>query len=148
GHFVSTLRSARGFDAFLSGPLAAAGEQMHRFFASSQNIQLFPVTSLEEMAMAETLELAETMTREFGVACSALLVNCASRMCMAWEDTVASVAEPAGSSPALRFAMQRGLLERERCLDLRSALPIPQVLIPRMTQWSNDLDLLASIGDT
>jgi anion-transporting ArsA/GET3 family ATPase len=146
GHFLSTLRSARGFDVFMTGPLASAGQQLHRFFANSGNIQLFPVTSLEEMAIAETLELADSMAREFGVACSALLVNCASPMCTAADARIASLTETACSAPALRFAIERGLMERERCIELRSALPAPQVLIPRVTHLSNDLDLLAKIG--
>ena len=147
GHFLSTLRSAKGFDVFLTGPLASAGEQLHRFFSNSRNIQLFPVTSLEEMAIAETLELAEAMANDFGVTCSALLVNCASPMCAVPEDAITGLSETTYSSPALRFAVQRGLIERERCRELRASLPVPQVLIPRLTHSSNDLDLLARIGD-
>jgi anion-transporting ArsA/GET3 family ATPase len=147
GHFLSTLRSAKGFEVFLTGPLATAGEQLHRFFANPRNIQLFPVTSLEEMAIAETLELAGSMSRDFGVPCSAVLVNCASPMCAAPEAGIAGLSEATDSSPALRFAVKRGLAERERSLQLRAALPAPQMLIPRITQWSNDLDLIARIGD-
>ena len=31
--------------------------------------------------------------------------------------------------------------------EIQSMLPAPQVLIPRITQWSNDLDLLVRIGE-
>jgi anion-transporting ArsA/GET3 family ATPase len=147
GHFLSTLRSAKGFDVFLTGPLASAGEQMHRFFSNSGNIQLFPVTSLEEMAIAETLEMAESMANDFGVACSALLVNCASPMCSVPDEGIAGLSDTTYSSPALRFAVQRGLMERERCKQLRASLPVPQVLVPRFNHSSSDLDLISRIGD-
>ena len=146
GHFLGTLRSARGFDVFLTGPLATAGEQMHRFFAGNKNIQLFPVTSPEEMAIAETLELVQAMASDFGVCASAVMVNCASPVCGAPEAVVEGFDEGAAASDALRFAILRGRMERERCAALRTTLPVPQMLIPRITHWSNDLDLLARIG--
>ena len=146
GHFLTTLRSAKNFEVFLTGPLAAAGAQTHRFFSNHRNIQLFPVTLLEEMAIAETLEMAQSMAEDFEVTCSALLVNCASPMCAATEAGIAGLGPAAESSPAMRFAVERGLIEWERCVELRAALPVPQVLIPQITQWSNDLDLLARIG--
>jgi hypothetical protein len=120
---------------------------MHRFFSNSGNIQLFPVTSLEEMAIAETLEMAESMANDFGVACSALLVNCASPMCSVPDEGIAGLSDTTYSSPALRFAVQRGLMERERCKQLRASLPVPQVLVPRFNHSSSDLDLISRIGD-
>jgi anion-transporting ArsA/GET3 family ATPase len=146
GHFLTTLRSAKNFEVFLTGPLAAAGAQLHRFFSNQRNIQLFPVTPLEEMAIAETLEMAQAMAQDFEVTCSALLVNCASPMCAASEAAVAGLGPTANTSPAMQFAVERGLIERERCAELRAALPVPRVLIPRITQSANDLDLLARIG--
>jgi len=147
GHFLTTLRSAKSFEVFLTGPLAAAGAQLHRFFSNHRNIQLFPVTPLEEMAIAETVELAQSMAKEFEVSCSAILVNCASPMCAATDDGIAGLGPTTAFSQAVRFAVERGLMERERRVELRAALPAPQVLIPRITQWSNDLDLLAGIGE-
>ena len=147
GHFLTTLRSAKNFEVFLTGPLAAAGAQLHRFFSNRRNIQLFPVTPLEEMAIAETVEMARSMASDFEIPCSALLVNCASPLCAATEAGISGLALAAESSPAMRFAVERGLMERDRRLELQAALPAPQVLIPRITEWSNDLDLLARIGE-
>jgi len=147
GHFLSTLRSAKNFEVFLTGPLAAAGAQIHRFFSNRQNIQLFPVTPLEEMAIAETVEMAEAMASDFQVACSALLVNFASPMCAAQESEIAELDDVRNESEAMHFAVERGLMERERAAELRSRLPVPQLLIPRVTHWSGDLDLLSQIGD-
>jgi len=147
GHFLTTLRAAKNFELFLSGPLASAGAQLHRFFSNRQNIQLFPVTSLEEMAIAETLELAQSMASDFEIHCSAVLLNCASAMCSATEADIAALGPAAESSPAMRFAVERGLMERECLFQLRDALQAPQVLIPRINQWSNDLDLLTKVGE-
>jgi hypothetical protein len=146
GHFLSTLRAAKTFEMFLTGPLAEAGAQLHRFFSNSRNIRLFPVTPLEEMAIAETLEIAQAMASDFGVPCSAVLVNFASPMCAADESDIARLEDVKDSSPAMSFAVERGLMERERLAELRTTLPSPQVLIPRITQWSDDLDLLVKIG--
>jgi len=74
-------------------------------------------------------------------------VNCVSPMCGAPDNGLAGLGETGDSPAALRFAVKRGLVERERCKELRAALPVPQILIPRITQWLNDLDLLARIGD-
>src|SRR5262249_14707997 len=119
GHFLTTLRSAKNFEVFLTGPLAAAGAQLHRFFSNYRNIQLFPVTPLEEMAITETVEMAQSMANEFEVTCSAVLVNCASPMCAAAEDRMNGLEPAAESSHAMRFAVERGLMERERCMELR-----------------------------
>jgi anion-transporting ArsA/GET3 family ATPase len=148
GHFLTMLRAARSFEVLLTGPLAAAGARLHRFFANPQNIQLFPVTLLEEMAIAETLELAQAMANDFNVPCCALLVNCVSPICALPGYDVAGIQQTADSSPALRFAVGRGLMELERSRQLAADLPAPQLLIPRITQWPSDLDLLARIGDS
>jgi anion-transporting ArsA/GET3 family ATPase len=146
GHFLGTLRSAKTFEAYLTGPLATAGAHLHRFLSNRRNIQLFPVTPLEEMAIAETLETVEAVAKDFQISCSALLINCASPMCSATESEIAQVEKMRESSPAMHFAVDRGLIERERRAELAASLPVPQVLIPRITHWSSDLDLLAKIG--
>lgn len=146
GHFLSTLRSAKTFEVFLTGPLAAAGAQIHRFFSNPGNIRLFPVMPPEEMAIAETLDISRAMENDFGVACPAILVNQASPLCSATIEEIEALAPNADSSPAMRFAFDRGMMERERLAELRDTLPVPQVLIPRITNYSNDLDLLAAIG--
>lgn len=146
GHFLSTIRSGRSFEQFLPGPLAAAGGQLHRFFSNRRKIQLFPVTPLEEMAIAETLEIAGAMNREFEVPCAAVLVNSASPMTTATESEIAQLQTSGNTSPALKFAVDRGLTERERLKELSSSLPAPQVIIPRITHSADDLDLLVRIG--
>jgi len=146
GHFLSTLRAAKNFEVFLTGPMAAAGAQIHRFFSNRKNIQLFPVTPLEEMAIAETLDVAKAMATDFDLTCSAVLLNCASPLCSATESDIAKMQATPDSSPAMHFAVERGLTERQRMVELRERLSLPQLLIPRITNWANDLDLLVRIG--
>src|SRR5579871_131292 len=132
GHFLATLRSAKNFEVFLSGPLATAGAQLHRFFSNPENIQLFPVTPLEEMAIAETVETAQVMSGEFDIPCSAVLINSASPMCTATPAEMALAESLRDSSPAMRFAVERGWIERERRAELAAVLPLPEVVIPRL----------------
>src|SRR5687767_7031407 len=65
GHFLSTLRSAHTFEHYLSGPLATAGADVARFFSNSSNVSVVPVTTLEEMAIEETIELNRALDSEF-----------------------------------------------------------------------------------
>jgi anion-transporting ArsA/GET3 family ATPase len=146
GHFLSTLRSARAFETFLSGPLASAGAEMDRFFSNSAHMEILAVTPLEEMAIAETVEMSETLAREFRLRCSALILNLVSPLVTASDEAVAGLDAGPDSSPALRFAIDRGRLERERSVEVRAAIPAPQVYIPRIREWDGDLDLLGQVG--
>ena len=146
GHFLSTIRSGKSFQSFLSGPLANAGAQLHRFFSNSSRIRLFPVTPLEEMAIAETMDIAEAMDRDFQVPCSAVLVNSVSPMVTADESQIAQLEMMKDSSAALSFSVDRGMTERGRLGELSTSLSAPQVLIPRITNAADDLDLLAKIA--
>jgi anion-transporting ArsA/GET3 family ATPase len=146
GHFLSTIRSGKSFQSFLTGPLSNAGAQLHRFFSNRSRIQLFPVTPLEEMAIAETLEIADAMDRDFQVPCAAVVVNSVSPMVTADESQIAELERTKDSSPALGFSVDRGMTERRRVAELGASLPAPQVLIPRITNAADDLDLLAKIA--
>src|SRR6266446_5144817 len=44
-------------ETFPTGPLASAGAELARFFSNASNITLLPVTTLEEMANEETIEM-------------------------------------------------------------------------------------------
>jgi anion-transporting ArsA/GET3 family ATPase len=146
GHFLSTLRSARAFEAFLTGPLASMGAEMDRFFSNSANMQILAVTPLEEMALAETVEMTESLAREFQLRCSTLVLNMVSPLVTADEQEVLELMIDDETSPALRFAIDRGKLERERSIEIGKAIPAPQVCVPRIREWSGDLDLLRQVG--
>jgi len=146
GHFLSTLRSARAFETYLSGPLASTGAEMNRFFSNSANIKILAVTPLEEMAIAETIEMTGSLAREFQLRCSSLILNMVSPLVTASEKDAKELKVDDETSPALRFAIDRGLLERERSVDLRKAIAAPQVFVPRIREWHGDLDLLGQVG--
>jgi hypothetical protein len=50
------------------------------------------------------------------------------------------------SDPALHFALQRGVVERDRARYLREKMPVAQVAVERAAGWTSDLDLLAQLG--
>jgi anion-transporting ArsA/GET3 family ATPase len=147
GHFLSTLRSARAFEKYLTGPLASTGAEMDRFFSNSANIKILAVTPLEEMAIAETIEMTESLARDFQLRCSSLILNLVSPLVRVGEAEIRQLRVEDDASPALRFAMDRGMLERERSIDLRAAIPAPQICVPRIREWNGDLDLLGQVGE-
>jgi anion-transporting ArsA/GET3 family ATPase len=147
GHFLSTLRSARAFEKYLTGPLASTGAEMDRFFSNSANIKILALTPLEEMAIAETIEMTESLARDFQLRCSSLILNMVSPLVTAGEEEAKSLRVDDETSPALRFAIDRGMLERERSIDLRTAIPAPQICVPRIREWNGDLDLLGQVGE-
>jgi hypothetical protein len=148
GHFLSTLRSAKSFETYLTGPLASAGAEVARFFSNASRITVLPVTTLEEMAIDETIEMCGALQRDFHLQPAALLLNLVSPLIAASEQEVADLrqADAACSDPALHFAVARGLLERERAASLRGAVPAPCVAVRRVRQRSGDVDLLHEIS--
>jgi anion-transporting ArsA/GET3 family ATPase len=148
GHFLSTLRAAKNFERYLTGPLAAAGAELARFYSNAANATLYPVTTLEEMAIEETHDLCSALRQDFALRPAALLFNLASPLLQAGEQAVEALqAEaPAEESPALRFALDRGLVEIERAAQLKAALGAPAIPVERVRGWRRDLDLLLQLG--
>ena len=144
GHFLTTLHSAHTFDHYLSGPLASAGAEVARFFSNISNVSLLPVATLEEMAIAETLDMTQALEKEFQLKCWRLLLNLVSPMVTASEQDVAQLEEP--SDPVTRFAFGRGRVERERAQFLRRAVGAPSLAVPRLGHSATDLDLLGRIA--
>jgi len=144
GHFLSTLHAARNFETFLSGPLGAAGADLARFFSNMSNITLLPVTTLEEMAIEETVEMCARLEAEYSLKATSLLLNLVSPLVTAAQADVDSLQST--TDPALRFALDRGLLERERAAELMEKIPAPQVTVDRARHWNSDLDLLDQVG--
>jgi anion-transporting ArsA/GET3 family ATPase len=144
GHFLSTLHAARNFETFLSGPLASAGADLARFFSNIAHITLLPITTLEEMAIEETIEMCARLETEFSLKAAALLLNLVSPLATASGGDIDALRS--ASDPALRFALERGVIERERAAYLRQKIPVGQVAVERSSGWSSDLDLLAQLG--
>ena len=110
-------------------------------------MQVLAVTPLEEMAIAETVEMTESLKRDFQLRCTALILNLVSPTVTAGDREVAELTVDDETSPALRFAIDRGKLERERAAEIRTAIPAPQVYVPRIREWTGDLDLLVQVGE-
>jgi anion-transporting ArsA/GET3 family ATPase len=144
GHFLGTLHAARNFETFLSGPLASAGADLARFFSGTQHITLLPITTLEEMAIEEMAEMCARLETEFALKASAVLLNLVSPLAMASEADIDALR--GRSDSALHFALERGIIERERAEYVRQKLPAPQVEVERARRWTSDLDLLAQLG--
>ncbi|HXJ44694.1 MAG TPA: ArsA family ATPase [Bryobacteraceae bacterium] len=150
GHFLSTLRAARGFEAYLTGPLSSAGAELHRFFSAPDSLHMAAVTQPEEMAIAETIELSQGLRKDFGIRPANVVLNCVSPLCTAAEDEIAGL-DAVNASEAMKFAIERGREERDLCLKLATDLPIRQVFVPRLihsdaTRADADLDLLETAG--
>jgi anion-transporting ArsA/GET3 family ATPase len=148
GHFLGTLRSARAFETYLTGPLSAAGADLHDFFSNAANIVVLPTTTLEEMAMQETVEMCRALENEFQLRPTTLLLNLVSPIIEASPEAVEQLQRTAAASSdeALRFALDRGLLERQRSLELRAELATPALAVERARHWASDLDLLEQLG--
>jgi anion-transporting ArsA/GET3 family ATPase len=148
GHFLSTLRAARDFEVYLSGPLSGAGADMKRFFSNAANVSVLPITTLEEMAIEETLDLCRALDKEFGLRASSILLNQVSPLVGATPENAEEARRAAASSEdgALRFAVERGMIERERALGIRESLNVPTIPVPRIQRTSNDVDLLDRLG--
>jgi anion-transporting ArsA/GET3 family ATPase len=144
GHFLSTLHSARNFETFLSGPLATAGAELARFFSNAEHVTLLPVTTLEEMAVEETIELCGKLQSEFSLKAEAVLMNLVSPLALADPAKVESLRST--SDPALAFAVDRARTERERAAELAQRITPRRLAIQRARRWSSDLDLLRQIG--
>jgi anion-transporting ArsA/GET3 family ATPase len=148
GHFLSTLRAARNFEVYLSGPLASAGADLQRFFSNAANLTVLPATTLEEMAMEETLDLCHALEKEFGLHASAVLLNLVSPLAGATAERTeeARTAAAASEDETLQFAVARGILERERAETIRKDLNARAIEVPRIRGTSSDIDLLEQVG--
>jgi hypothetical protein len=119
-----------------------------RFFSNASNITALPTTTLEEMAIAETVEMCRTLEQDFQLRPSKVLLNLASPMVEASGEAVEKLSKTVAEStdPALRFAFDRGMLERQRAVDLRAELNAPTVAVERAHGVRSDLDLLVRLG--
>lgn len=148
GHFLSTLRAAKNFETNLTGPLALAGAEVARFFSNAAHITVLPTTTLEEMAIEETVEMCRALEREFQLKSTSLVLNLVSPLVTATQGEVEQLRRVAQSrgDRALHFALGRGMTERERAAGLGAAIPAPAIAVQRLHHWSSDLHLLYQIS--
>ena len=125
---------------------AAAGADLARFFSNASHITLLPVTTLEEMAIEETVEMCARLETEFALKAQAVLMNLVSPLATASASEIDALRHT--DDPALRFAVERGVVEQERAGELQKRIPAGQIAVERVREWSSDLDLLNRIGQS
>ena len=148
GHFLQTLEVSRQFNLYLSGPFATIGKEVADFFSAPESIALLPVTTLEEMAVEETIELCEKLCRKLEMPPRAVVCNMTSP---AMADYAAgranSAAEPRSGGRALRFILDRLSVERALFDQLRSSIKMGLKIVERQPRSGTDLDLLLDLAD-
>jgi arsenite-transporting ATPase len=155
GHFLRTLEVARDFESYLSGPLAVLGKTLAGFLSDPSSLTLIPVTTLEEMAVDEVIEMCEKLTGELGMRPAALVCNMASPLLATseekWEKLRRTFSAEVTGSPDASFILKRHAIERALFGKLRLAGGIPKHIVQRKAAWNSDvellLDLAGQIGD-
>ena len=155
GHFLHTLKVARDFDSYLSGPLAVLGKSLAGFLSDPSSLTLIPVATLEEMAVDEVIELCEKLTGELGMRPAALVCNMASPLLGTsedeWEKLRGTFSGELSGSRDASFILARHAIERALFGKLRLAGGIPTHIVRRKAGWNSDvellLDLAGGIGD-
>jgi hypothetical protein len=104
-----------------------------------------PVTTLEEMAVEETIEMCAKLRAEFGIRPRQVLMNLVSPLLGVEAAEIETLRHAA--DPAMRFASERGMIERERAAYLAEKIPAGQTPVERVRGWKNDLDLLRQTGE-
>jgi len=146
GHFLQTLQVSRHFDLYLSGPFAALGKQLTKFFSDRSNFALFPVATLEEMAVEETIELAGELS-ELSMHPRSLVCNMASPLLAAPEAERESVyRQTSPEQPELEFIRHRLAVERSLFQQLGAATETKLRVVERASRRETDLDLLLDLS--
>ena len=149
GHFLEILRVSRKFETYLTGPFASRGRELARYFAST-DLRLLPVTTLEEMAVEETLEMCRRLRDEFDLLPERLICNMVSPLhSLPRADLEAyrgSFPRADGPGVDMAFIWDRHVLERDHFERLRSSVGPRSVLIERVHHRESDLELLSCVA--
>lgn len=150
GHFLETLRVSRKFETYLSGPFADTGKELQHFFSERADLLIFPVTTLEEMAVQETIELCAKLKHDLALSPAGIVCNLVSPMLSlsekAKDDSARLPGLSARSMADLAFVLDRHRIEREEFEKLRASLRRPFYFVRRVASWESDLELLQSLS--
>lgn len=149
GHFLQTLRVARNFHTYFSGPFAVLGKELAGFLSDSARIRIVPVAILEEMAVDETIELCRDLTNELEMPPAALICNLASPLLASPEDADPGIFSGSAAAGAgdCRFILDRLEIERRLFRKLDAAFEGMPAIIERVPDWDSELDLLESLAN-
>ncbi len=148
GHFLQTLLVSRSFEQYLSGPFALLGAQIASFSSDSARFAVVPITTLEEMAVEETIELWRQLGGDLAIEPKAVLCNMTSPLARSTQpvEELRGQLEAEGDDAAIQFILDRNAIERSLFTKLRHAVPGALRLIERKASWTADLDLLLDIA--
>ena len=151
GHFLQTMEVSRHFSFYLSGPFAQMGKEITRFFSDSGNFALLPVTTLEEMAVEETIELCGKLGGKLGMMPRGVICNMASPLLPSGSGNQKNTpplpeAENTADS-SLRFILDRLAVERSLSEHLRAGVKAKLIVVERRRRFGTDLDLLLDLSE-
>ncbi|MBI4479552.1 MAG: AAA family ATPase [Acidobacteria bacterium] len=150
GHFLQTMEVSRHFSFYLSGPFALLGKEISRFFSDAANFALVPVTTLEEMAVEETIELCGKLSGKLGMRPRSVICNMASPLLSSGngKQNNNSSLTPVGiaADSSLRFILDRLAVERSLFEHLRSHVELKPYIVERKHRLGADLDLLLELS--
>ncbi|OFW36161.1 MAG: hypothetical protein A3J28_01580 [Acidobacteria bacterium RIFCSPLOWO2_12_FULL_60_22] len=150
GHFLQTLNVSKNFDLYLSGPFALLGKQLTEFFSDPSNFALIPVTTLEEMAVEETIELCEKLVGELTMRPRCVICNLTSPLLASpdpeFENLYRQMIPEGTDSNNLKFILDRHAIERSLFQRLRSAIGVELQTVERRPYCETDLDLLLDLS--
>jgi anion-transporting ArsA/GET3 family ATPase len=150
GHFLQTLRVARNFEQFFSGPLASQGGQIRDFLERSSPV-VIPVCVPEEMSVDETLELEQGI-EELGMKAGAAICNLVSpdlARISGEEGQRGTETTPDyhGLGEWGRFARSRIEAEWFQHRRIQEAFSCPVLLVERRPRQSADLAFLGALAE-
>ncbi|OFV97436.1 MAG: hypothetical protein A3H28_08255 [Acidobacteria bacterium RIFCSPLOWO2_02_FULL_61_28] len=150
GHFLQTLKVSRNFDLYLSGPFALLGKQLSHFFSDPSRYALLPVTTLEEMAVEETIELCAKLAADLDMRPRRVLCNMTSPLAASPDSEPPEPqhwqAREETASAGLQFILDRSGIERSLFRHLRASVATELRIVERQPQWETDLDLLLDLS--
>ena len=143
GHAVTLLTSASGVaTAARSGPVRAQADQVVTMLTDPARASVILVTIPEELPVTETVEAAFRIEEEAGMALSLVICNRADLAQPQLDISAADAAEAAGvvldgstlAALDAAAAFQQHQIDScaEQLLRLRTELPLPQVVQPRL----------------
>ncbi len=151
GHFLQTLQVSKNFETYLSGPFAELGGSLRDFFASPDNFALIPITTLEEMAVEETLDLVRALGNELGIQPRRVICNLASPLLATGDSAaphgISTLASVAAADISLQFILSRQRVEQSLFERLRSTIRADYHIVTRHAARQTDLDLLLAIAE-
>ncbi|MDE3069589.1 MAG: hypothetical protein KGJ43_02545 [Acidobacteriota bacterium] len=151
GHALAMLRAPSTFGAIARiGPIATQAEGVRALLADPQRTGYLAVALPSEMAVTETLELADAMRAEIGRQPDWVAVNATypRRFTPAELDRLARIADPR-VKPALdaaRFMHERGLRQRAQIERLRRT-GLPLLTLPFVLRTPMDRAAIELLAD-